>query len=221
MTLSRLERIVAQVSALRPDIVLIAGDFISDKRMATRHYSLAEAIAPLALLRPRLATIAVLGNHDYWRAAGEARRALHDAGAILLENSAVEVGPLAIGGLADPYTRHDDPAATIRQMRALPGARLLLAHSPDPFPDLPADIGLMLAGHTHCGQVRLPLIGAVSTMSRYGQRYACGLIREQGRTLIVTAGLGTSGLPLRLGAVPDLWLVTIGPRSAAARSRSR
>ena len=55
-------------------------------------------------------------------------------------------------------------------------------------------------------------------MSRYGQRYACGLVRENGRTLIVTAGLGTSGLPLRLGAVPDLWLIRIGP---AGRSGSR
>ena len=52
-------------------------------------------------------------------------------------------------------------------------------------------------------------------MSAYGQRYACGLIRENGRTLIVTAGLGTSGLPLRLGAVPDLWLVRLGPRQAS------
>ncbi|HYJ52991.1 MAG TPA: metallophosphoesterase [Allosphingosinicella sp.] len=211
MPISRLERIVAQINALRPDIVLIAGDFISDKRMATHHYSLAEAIAPLARLRPRFATVAVLGNHDYWRNAAEARKALHDAGVILLENSAIPVGPLAVGGLADPYTNRDNPAATLRQMRALPGARVLLSHSPDPFADLPTDVGLMLAGHTHCGQVRLPFIGAVKTLSRYGQRYACGLVRENGKVLVVTAGLGTSGLPLRLGAVPDLWLVRLGP----------
>lgn len=55
------------------------------------------------------------------------------------------------------------------------------------------------------------LVGALSTMSEHGQRYACGLVREDGKTLIVTAGLGTSGLPLRLGAVPDLWLVRLGP----------
>ena len=70
----------------------------------------------------------------------------------------------------------------------------------------------MLAGHTHCGQIRLPLIGAVSTMSEHGERYACGRVDEGGRTLIVGAGLGTSILPLRLGARPDLWLVTIGPK---------
>jgi predicted MPP superfamily phosphohydrolase len=218
---ARLERIVARINALRPDVVLIAGDFVSDKRMSTRHYSMAEAIAPLSALRPRLTTIAVLGNHDYWRDAGGARTALNDAGVILLENSAVAVGPLSVGGLADPFTRRDNPARTIRQMRALPGVRILLSHSPDPFPDLPDDIGLMLAGHTHCGQVRLPFIGAIKTMSRYGQRYACGLVRERDRTLIVTAGLGTSGVPLRLGAVPDLWLIRLGPvrRSGAPSPR--
>ena len=108
-------------------------------------------------------------------------------------------------------------------MRALPGARILLSHSPDPFPRLPRDVALMLAGHTHCGQVRLPLIGAVKTMSAYGQRYACGLIRENGRTLIVTAGLGTSGLPLRLrrGAGLVAGAARAGVRPAAAPSPRR
>jgi hypothetical protein len=208
---SRLERIVTQINALRPDIVLIAGDLISDKRVATRTYSMADAIAPLAELNPRYASVAVLGNHDHWRDAGEARRALRDAGVILLENGAVPVGPLAIGGLDDDFTDRANLPATLAAMRRLPGPRVLLSHSPDPFPNVPADVGLMLAGHTHCGQIRLPVVGAPETMSEHGQRYACGLIRENGRTLIVTAGLGTSGLPLRLGAVPDLWLVRIGP----------
>jgi predicted MPP superfamily phosphohydrolase len=99
-------------------------------------------------------------------------------------------------------------------MRALPGAPILLSHSPDPFARLPDDAGdlLMLAGHTHCGQARLPFYGAIISVSDYGARFECGLVRENGRTLIVTAGLGTSGLPLRLGAAPDLWLVTVGPK---------
>jgi hypothetical protein len=75
----------------------------------------------------------------------------------------------------------------------------------------------MLAGHTHCGQVALPFVGALKTMSRYGRRYACGVVTEEGRSVVVTAGLGTSGLPLRLIAVPDMWLVELGPRPAAAR----
>jgi predicted MPP superfamily phosphohydrolase len=207
----RLGRIVAQINALSPDIVLIAGDFITDKRLATRHYSHDEAIAPLAGLRPRLASLAVLGNHDHWRDSAAAHRALARAGIRVLDNQAVQVGPLAVGGLDDDFTHRADVPATLAALRALEGPRLILSHSPDPFPDLPADVFLMLAGHTHCGQVAPPLIGPLSTMSRFGRRYVCGLIREGGKTLIVSAGLGTSGIPLRLGAVPDLWLVEVGP----------
>jgi len=218
---SRLARIVARINALHPDLVLIAGDFVSDKRIATLHYPLADAVAPLAGLRARFGTLAVLGNHDHWRNAGEARAALAAAHVTLLDNDAVAAGPLAIGGLDDAFTGREDLAATLARMRRLPGARILLSHSPDPFPGVPADVGLMVAGHTHCGQIRLPFVGAVSTMSDYGDRYACGLVRENGRILIVTAGLGTSVLPLRLGAVPDLWLVTIGPKPVAAPSSRR
>ena len=215
----RLARIVDLINGLRPDVVLIAGDFVSDKRMATRTYPLAEAVAPLARLRSRLGTFAVLGNHDHWRDAAAARAALGAAGVTLLDNGAVQAGPLVVGGLDDDYTGRDDMPRTLAAMRRLRGARLLLSHSPDPFATLADDVGLMLAGHTHCGQIRLPLIGALSTMSNYGERYACGRVDERGRTLIVGAGLGTSILPLRLGAVPDLWVVTIGPerRSTAVR----
>jgi predicted MPP superfamily phosphohydrolase len=215
---SRLARIVGQVNALRPDIVLIAGDFVTERRSASHLYGPEAAVAPLAALRAPLGTWAVLGNHDHWLGAGATGRALARIGVHVLINDAAQVGPLAIGGLDDAFTGHDQLAPTLVRLRRLPGARILLSHSPDPFPQVPADVGLMLAGHTHCGQIRLPLIGAVSTMSAYGERYACGLVRENGKVLIVTAGLGTSILPLRLGAVPDLWLVTIGPRSVAARS---
>jgi predicted MPP superfamily phosphohydrolase len=208
----RLASIVETMNRLQPDVVLIAGDLISDRKAATRTYSLADAVAPLARLTPRLGTFAVLGNHDHWRDSAEARRALEAAGIVVLENEAVQAGPLAIGGLDDAFTRHEDIAATVAAIRRLPGARLMLSHSPDPFPDLPADVPLMLAGHTHCGQIRLPLVGALSTMSRYGERYACGLVREKGRILITGAGLGTSLLPLRIGAPPEMWMIELRPK---------
>jgi len=208
---ARLRRIVGQINRHSPDIVLIAGDLVTDKRLATRYYSHDEAAAPLAGLRPRLATLAVLGNHDHWRDAAAARRALARAGVRLLSNQAVQVGPLAVGGLDDDFTGRADVPATLAALRGLKGPRLILSHSPDPFPGLSPDIFLMLAGHTHCGQIAPPLIGPLSTMSRYGRRYACGMVREAGRTLVVTAGLGTSGIPLRLGAVPDMWRVEVGP----------
>jgi hypothetical protein len=213
----RLARIVEQVNALSPDIVLIAGDLITDKRAATRWYSMAEAIAPMAAFRTRLGAFAVLGNHDHWRNADQARAALKRAGVRLLENEAVRVGPLALGGLDDDFTGRARVAATVPALRALPGAKMVLSHSPDPFPELPADVQLMVAGHTHCGQIAFPIVGPLSTMSRYGKRYACGIVREEGKTLIVTAGLGTSGLPLRLIAVPDMWLIELGPKPAGAR----
>jgi predicted MPP superfamily phosphohydrolase len=73
-------------------------------------------------------------------------------------------------------------------------------------------VPLMVAGHTHCGQIRLPLVGALVTMSEHNDRYACGVVRERGRTLVVSAGLGTSILPFRLGAVPDVWEITLRRR---------
>ena len=208
---SRLAGIVEQVNALRPDVVLIAGDLVSDKRPATHHYSTAEAIAPLAGLAPRLATVVVPGNHDHWRNIDDIGRELARVGAIVLANEARRFGPLVIGGLDDDYTSHADLSATLGAMDRLGGAQVLLSHSPDPFPDVPRPL-LMLAGHTHCGQLAWPWGGSPATMSRYGQRYACGLMREEGKVLVTTAGLGTSLLPVRLFARPEIWLVEVGPK---------
>lgn len=209
----RLGRIVEQVNAQRPDVVLIAGDFLGTRSLSTRHYSPAEIAAPLRGLRPRFGVIAVLGNHEYLGDARGMRAALTAAGVRVLANQAVRAGPLAIGGLDDQVSGHNRDAETYAAIRALPGARVLLSHSPDPFATLPPDIGLMLAGHTHCGQIVLPLYGAWSTGSAYGDRYACGFIEQEGRKLITSAGLGASILPFRLLAPPDVWIVTIGPRT--------
>lgn len=206
---ARLARIVAGINALQPDLVLIAGDLISEKRVATRIFSMAEAIAPLGRLRPRLGTIAVLGNHDHWFDPEGAKSALARAGVTLLGNQAVNAGPLVIGGLDDAFTGRDDLPLTLTRMRELRGAGVVLSHSPDPFPELPRGFGLMLAGHTHCGQIAPWPIGAIMTMSKFGRRYACGIVREDGNALVVSAGLGTSGLPLRLGPPPDMWLLTL------------
>ena len=208
---SRLERIVAQANELRPDLVLIAGDFISEKRVATWNYSPDEIAAPLAALRAPLGTFAVMGNHDHWADAPAISAALTRAGARVLSNQAVRAGPLAIGGLDDDYTGKADLARTLVAMQMAGGVPVLLSHSPDPFPGLPEDVPLMVAGHTHCGQISLPGLGPLATASRHGRRYACGRIDERGRTLIVSAGLGTSIVPMRIGAVPDMWLIELGP----------
>ena len=205
---SRLEAVVQQVNALRPDLVLIAGDLLSDKRPATRHYSTAQAVAPLAALSPAIAMVVVPGNHDHWRDVDGVRRELGKVGATVLANEARRFGPLVIGGLDDDFTGHADLAGTLAAMDRLGRAQVLLSHSPDPFPDVPRPL-LMLAGHTHCGQIAWPWGGSPATMSRYGQRYACGLVREQGKVLVTGAGLGTSVLPFRLFTTPEIWLIEV------------
>lgn len=214
MDAKRLTRIVGQINALRPDIVLIAGDFIYGHAPGSASRLGEAMVAPLARLRPRLGVVAALGNHDHWTGAEAVRDELRRAGVTVADNDAIARGPLALGVAGDDFTSRADLPATVAATRRLAGARVILTHSPDIAPDLPADVTLLLAGHTHCGQVVLPLLGPVSEVSRFGVRYRCGVRREGGRTVVVTAGLGTSGGPFRLGAPPDLWLLTLGPAAS-------
>lgn len=206
----RLERLVERFNALRPDLILIAGDLHSGKAPATSLYSTEQIAVPLGHLRAPLGTVAVLGNHDYWYRPAKQSRALRRHGVTVLENQAIRRGPLIIGGIADDVSDHDDIPATYAAMDTLGnGPRILVTHGPDVVPHLPSAVDAVFAGHTHCGQIALPWIGALSYASRYGDRFACGHIIDKGQSLFVGAGLGTSILPLRYGAPPDAWLVTL------------
>jgi uncharacterized protein len=207
----RLAALVQSFNRLRPDLITIGGDLVSEKRSATRIYPPDAVVAPLGGLRARLGVVATLGNHDHWYAPAELRAGLERRGIIVLANDAVRRGPLIIGGVDDDYSGHDDVPATFAAMAALgAGPRVLLTHSPDIVPELPVPVGATLAGHTHCGQIRLPLIGAITYISRYGDRFACGVIRREANgPVVVGAGLGTSIVPLRFGTPPDAWLLTL------------
>ena len=207
----RLKHIVAQINALSPDIVLIAGDLVSEKALATHLYTAEEVVAPLGGLRAPLGVVVVPGNHDHWFGWDSLKTQLAANRVTVLQNEAVQIGPLAIGGVDDAYTGHDDVPVVLAAIERLAGGRLLLTHSPDIAPQVPAEVSLVVAGHTHCGQIRFPLVGAVSHMSRYGDRYGCGKVVEGGRTTIVGAGLGTSVLPVRFGTRPEIWLLTLAP----------
>jgi len=202
----RVERIVAQINALAPDAVLIAGDLVSEKKVGTKIYGPAEIVRPLTGFDARLGTILVPGNHDHWYGWPRLKKALSQTDISVLENDAIQAGPLVIGGLDDEYTGHDDIARTLAAMDELEGAHVFLGHSPDSLPDLPEG-SVILAGHTHCGQITLPLIGALAVPSRYGDRYECGRIDEGSRAAIVGAGLGTSVLPIRFNTRPEVWLI--------------
>lgn len=210
---ARLARIVEQINALHPDIDIIAGDFVGANWVGAR-YPLTDAIAPLARLRARLGVYAVLGNNDYVAGGKGVAGALRDAGVHVLINEAARVGPVALAGLdgkisvAPPaWSRRRE--TTYAALRRTPGVKLIVSHRPDEFHWTPSWVPIALAGHTHCGQIVLPVIGALETGSDFGRQYLCGEVRNGSRILIVTAGLGTSHVPLRIGAPPDLWLIQL------------
>jgi uncharacterized protein len=206
----RLAEIVAQVNALKPDLVAIAGDLVSEKRTATKVYSAAEVVAPLGQLAAPLGVVVVPGNHDHWFDWDELAAELARYPQItVLRNQAVQRGPLVIGGVDDDFTGRADLAATAAAMPRGVGARIMLTHSPDIFPQVPVDVDAVLAGHTHCGQIAWPWGGAPATMSEYGNLYACGVTRQHGKVLVTSAGLGTSLLPVRLFTHPEIWLITV------------
>jgi len=207
----RLAALMRRFNKLKPDLILLAGDFHSGKTLSTRHYSAAELTAPFAEAKAKYGVIAVLGNHDYWFQPEPIARGMKVAGVTVLRNQAVRRGPLIIGGVDDEVTNHDNLKRTYAAMDALgPGPRILTTHSPDIVPDLPAPVDAVFAGHTHCGQIALPVVGALSYASAYGDRFACGDMTDGAQRLFVGAGLGTSILPLRYGVPPDVWLVTLG-----------
>jgi len=210
---TRLDRIVAQVNAARPDLILIAGDFVIGDSPDGAAERAAGLTAPLSRLRAKLGTLAVLGNHDHWTAPDAIRSALAKGGITVLENQAIRRGPLAIVGVGDRFSRHDDLPRSIAAADRVGGEPIVFSHSPDIAPELPERFPVVFAGHTHCGQVVLPLIGPMVRYSRwlrlYDDRYRCGRVDDPHRVTFVTAGLGSGTVPVRINAMPDWWLVKL------------
>ncbi len=210
MTPKRLTNIVEQINQHKADLILIAGDFISEKNLATQYYTADQTIAPLTELTAPMGVIAVLGNHDYWADETGFIDALAKANISLLRNKAITVGPINVIGIDDEYTGHDDVDASTKSLATLRSApNVVLTHGPDIIPDINFNTAVILAGHTHCGQIRFPVIGAITYLSQYGNRFACGHIKDEDRDIIVTAGMGTSIMPIRIGTPPDYWVVTL------------
>lgn len=230
--LSRVAEIVDAANALKPDLTLLLGDFVASRKPVASDPPMADWAAELARLQARDGVFAVLGNHDWWHdpatqiaRAGPTQvgKALERVGIPVLENQALKLatvdGPLWLAGLGDqtaflPRRRGlphgiDDLAGTMAQIAEDDAPVIMLAHEPDAFARMPGRVSLTLSGHTHGGQVRL-LGWAPIVPSRYGNRYAYGHVREGGRDLIVSAGIGTSILPIRFGIPPEIVLVELG-----------
>ncbi|MGI4877006.1 MAG: metallophosphoesterase, partial [Janthinobacterium lividum] len=217
MTLDRLTAIVKQANALRPDLVVLTGDYHGGKLYDYAAGHLDDAVRPFRELRSRYGTFAVRGNHDE---AHYSPIVIPRYRITYLQNSWADAGPLIIAGLDDLSTGTPDIAAALRNIP--PGKPvILLMHEPDSFPAVPSAIPLSFAGHTHGGQIVLPLIGALTTNSIYGNRFRRGLISEKGHVLIVSSGVGASAVPLRIGVPPEIVVVTLhgaGPYSVGRKS---
>lgn len=205
-----LRRCVELANEQRPDIVALTGDYTYLERQYV------EPCADiLSELRPRVGSYAILGNHDYYQGAGYTARALRRVKINMLidkrDRLEVRGAKLSLFGVDDLYYGDTD---VVRLLRDVPEQepRLVLAHNPDfieRFARRNQHVDLMMSGHTHGGQVRLPLVGAPHIDSDYGQRYARGLNRCREMQIYTTRGIGTVGLPVRVACPPEIVLFTL------------
>jgi len=226
--IDHLERAVGLANALRPDLVVLLGDYLADGRFIADRPTMRHVAEILARLHAPLGVHAVLGNHDWWeckaaqaglRHLPEAAEAFAVAGLPIMHNDLRRLEhrgrEVWLAGLGSQWAyrrgghihgAHDLEGTLAGIPEGAPS--ILLAHEPDIFPLVPDRVAVTLSGHTHGGQVRVrgysPLVP-----SRYGNRYAYGHVVEDDRHLIVSGGLGNSALPIRLGMPPEVTLVEL------------
>jgi uncharacterized protein len=223
--LKRLQQIVTRANALGADLVVLLGDYSAGHHWITKDVKIADAAPVLAGLTAPLGVYAILGNHDWWDDKTAQKRgggpnlyatALEAVGITVLSNRAVKLDGFWLAGVEDQLALLrgqngivglDDLPGTMAQVSD-DAPVILLAHEPDIFPKVPAQVTLTLSGHTHGGQVRLfgwsPIVP-----SRFGNRYAYGLVEEQGRHLVVSGGIGCSIAPVRFGVPPEITVVDV------------
>jgi uncharacterized protein len=209
--LARLRSIMAEAASYWPDLVLYGGDFVNMMAFAGGRVPPRVIARILATLETPLGRFAVLGNHDYDYGADEIADALRARGILVLDDErralSLAGAEIELVGIPDARVHR---AAAVRLLERL-GERpaIVLAHDPYWFTHLPPGPHLMLAGHTHGGQICLPGIGPLINMSKAPLRWTHGLIVADRRRMYVTSGLGMSGLPLRFGIAPEWVLVDV------------
>jgi len=208
----RLNRIMEMVNEQRPDLVAIMGDFAS---YSARRLDTERLVGALRRLSARDGVLAILGNHDYLTDVGLVRRCIREGGVTALLN---EVHTLKRGGAGLHVAGIDDVMEGRSRLdlvlQRLPedGAAILLAHEPD-FADVAAAtrrFDLQLSGHSHGGQVRLPLLRRL-VLPPFSRRYAAGLYDVGGMALYTNRGLGTVHARLRFLCRPEITVLTLRP----------
>jgi predicted MPP superfamily phosphohydrolase len=227
----KIRRVVQLANAQNADIIVLLGDYVSQSDNAALgdralKMPLPEIVGNLAGLKAKYGVYAVMGNHDDWFGNGEVIAGLRSLGYTVLDQqiATVDTGKakLRIFGLRDQlsvgnWQQYSDNLKKVITTDGGTGNMILLEHSPDVLPIITGDLlispdlRLMLAGHTHGGQVWLPVFGTPIVPSTYGQKYARGHVRENGVDIFVTSGVGESILPFRFMVPPEIAVLTIRP----------
>lgn len=203
----RLEKIVEIINKQNPDVVVSAGDFVcGHTEHSTMHpQKIAEG---LAKVKSKYGFYTTLGNHDGWYDRWYIKELLEKQNIKVLNNKneklQINGKEIFIAGVEDMMTAFPNMEDALKGTKT---PTILLTHTPDVFPDIPRNVNLTLAGHTHGGQVRLPIIGPIFTASNYGNKYAIGFIEENGKKLITTRGIGVSILPFRFNCPPEIVVI--------------
>lgn len=206
--IDHVQEAVRLANTLQPDLAVLLGDYVDASVDAI------DELAPeLARLNARFGVFGVLGNHDHWKGPEIVRRALRASGISVLQNSGI---PLTVGrselflaGLESVWSGHLNIAAALADRRGeVP--TILLMHEPDYADTAAADgrISLQLSGHSHGGQVRLPLIGALQLPS-WGRRYDQGLYHLRDMLLYTNRGIGLVDIPVRFNCLPEVTEITL------------
>ncbi|MBO5695009.1 MAG: metallophosphoesterase [Lentisphaeria bacterium] len=215
--IARLKTIVQAINAENPDLILLLGDFLGDvDDWQKRNASAPQISAILKSLKAKHGVFAVLGNHDWWLDGEGIRDALKSVGIQVMENELITVliekKPLNIIGLPDAGTRKDKMDFSKLPTTEIPS--IVMAHDPDSFndPALPYKHELTLCGHTHGGQVKLPLFGAVTAASDLLSPYTEGWYFQGVKKLFVTRGIGTSLVKIRYKCSPEVVILTVSKK---------
>lgn len=211
--LDKLDRIAATVAGGDADVVLLAGDYVILSVFLGEYISADAVAGHLRALTARKPVYGVLGNHDWWKDGDKVRASMEAAGVTMVENRAVPVSVRGcefwLAGIGDLWEGHPDIRAAFAGIPEDGRPVIALTHNPDLFPRVPARSSLLVAGHTHGGQVTLPLLGNLVDPSKLGDRYARGHVEQDGEHVFVSPGLGTSILPVRFGIPPEISRLTL------------
>ena len=208
----RVGYIVERVNKLDPDVVLITGDFINGHEHRETHSAqfnqgIKTGLSHLSKLKSKYGTFSTIGNHDVWYDADFIEDVVTQNGVTVLANNVSHIREdICLLGLADHDTQKEDVSVFSKCK-----AKVIIAmmHSPDSFKLLRTDTTLALAGHTHGGQINIPFIGRRITATSSGRELAYGRVDVSGIPAFVTAGIGTSILPARFRAPPEIVLIDL------------